>query len=72
MSKRTRYTSADDDDIQRIAREDHDHARQFQYTDFDHDTGGFGEPNFDEYRSPIPVGVMIRLWNLSLRMILQE
>ena len=55
VSKRARHTFTDDDDIQRIAREDHDHARQFQYGDFDHDTGGFGEPNFDEYRTPIPV-----------------
>ena len=53
--KRARHTSADDDDIQRIAREDHDHARQFQYDDFDYDTGGFGDPNFDEYRSPTAV-----------------
>ena len=55
VSKRARHISADDDDIQRIAREDHDHARRFQYDDFNHYTGGFGEPNFDEYRSPTPV-----------------
>ena len=55
VSKRARHTSADDDDIQRIAREDHDHARHFRYDDFNYDTGGFGDPNFEEYRSPIPV-----------------
>ena len=55
-SKRARHTtSIDDDDIQRIAREDHDNGRQLQQTEFDQDTGGFGDLGFDEYRTPPPL-----------------
>ena len=54
-SKRFRLTtSGDDDEIQRIARQDHN--VQPQFNDFG-DDGGFGEVNFDAYNSPPPVPV---------------
>jgi hypothetical protein len=53
--KRARYTSADgtDDEVQRIAREDHNLAQPSNFDDFGNDTG-FGDPGFDEYRTPPP------------------
>jgi hypothetical protein len=55
FSKRTRFSSADSDDIQRIAREDHDYAREFRQIGFSENTGEFGDAGFVEYRTP-PIG----------------
>jgi len=53
VSKRVRITtSGDDDEIQRIAREDHEGHHQLN--DFGDDGGVFGEYNFDAYESPPP------------------
>ena len=53
--KRVRVTtSADDDEIQRMAREDHDMGNH-QFNDFGDDGGGFGDVNFDVYGTPPPV-----------------
>lgn len=46
--------SIDDSEIQRIAREDHENVKGFQFNGFGSDMGGFGDPNFDIYKSPPP------------------
>jgi hypothetical protein len=53
--KRARYTSADgmDDEVQRIAREDHDNPQPPIFDDIGNDMG-FGDPGFDDYRTPPP------------------
>jgi hypothetical protein len=53
--KHTRYTSADgtDDEVQRIAREDHEPGQQPHLDDFGTDAG-FDNPSFDEYHTPPP------------------
>ena len=52
---RTRHISAEDEDIQRIVRGDHDFARQLQFDNMDDNMNGFREPNFDNYRTPPPI-----------------
>jgi hypothetical protein len=51
--KRPRYGSFDEDDLRRIAAEDHDQGAQFDPLDFA--DGGFGDAQFDPYRTPDPV-----------------
>src|SRR5262245_34798666 len=48
---RSRYLSAEDDDIQRIAREDHNFARQMQSGGWEDNDAGFGETHFEEYKN---------------------
>jgi hypothetical protein len=58
ISKRARYTFVDgnDDEIQRIAREDHDNARRGDTPDNNFDSG-FGDIEFAEYRTPPPLSM---------------
>jgi hypothetical protein len=53
-TKRMRFNSGEgtDDEIQRIAREDHDLVQQPHMSDWSNDIGGFGDPAFTEYQTP--------------------